>query len=334
MINACTTSTLADELLFRCEHFEQWMWVGMSCVRSDEMHIDMNWPIIGGERSVCHCTQKIVQVEHAFTINATFNVDTYNPELWIGTIISQDYNGRWYCVRNLYTEHPPLPIILLLHVSHAGTEPLSGLCYWNLDNDNFCYSGISETTSLITPSKSSLDQETTTSLEISISPTQSQCDTLTLYDTSTIFLEASHSSHYSLVTFERATIPSSDVLESASLNTTGRECQCLWQCPTSSDSQQEASKLLEKIISDMVIPRNSTSSARRRKTCAPDERFSSKGIGYVGVLVMTIVFGTIVVADLKKIFDNLTFAYENFRRLAIIGYSVKKFKSLKSIKRR
>ncbi|KAL3874131.1 hypothetical protein ACJMK2_037184 [Sinanodonta woodiana] len=347
----------------------------MSCVRSDVMRIDKTWPISGGKRSECHCYQEIVQVETTFTINVTFNTDTYNPELWIGSIMSQDINGRWYCVRNLYIEHPPFPIILLVHVSHAGTTPLSGQCIWNLVSNNVCFSGISETTSLISPTQSSFDHETKSTIdvprslleisssltspiptmissssyvissedaiivtspakivsqEISFATTQSQYYTLTFYDTSSYLLEASLSSHYSLVTFDKTTISSRYVLESASSNTTGRECQCHWQCLTSSDSQEEASKLLEKIISDMVIPRNSTASARRRRTCAPDERVSSKGIGYIGVLVMTVVFGTIVVADLKKIFDNLTFAYENFRRLAVIGYSVKKFKSMKS----
>ena len=67
---------------------------------------------------------------------------------------------------------------------------------------------------------------------------------------------------------------------------------------------------MKEIKEDMAI--NMTSQEKRRLECASDKRLISRGIGYVGVLVMTIVFGVILIGDAKLLIHDTRAALRNF----------------------
>ena len=76
-------------------------------------------------------------------------------------------------------------------------------------------------------------------------------------------------------------------------------------------SQDRMETLMREIKEDMAI--NVTSQQKRRLVSASDKSLISRGIGYVGVLVMTIVFGVILIGDAKLLIHDTRTALRNFR---------------------
>ena len=90
---------------------------------------------------------------------------------------------------------------------------------------------------------------------------------------------------------------------------------CLCSCACQPKSKESIDKLMQLIIYDLTIAKNGTYQARQRLVSASDKRWISRGIGCVGVLVLTVVFGSIVVGDLKVFAENTRLALRRIKGL-------------------
>ena len=86
---------------------------------------------------------------------------------------------------------------------------------------------------------------------------------------------------------------------------------CLCPCSCHKKSQEEIDAMIQDILNDLRISKNNTALARRKLSSASDKRWVCRGIGFVGILVMTFVFGSIALADYKKFLNS----YRLFVRL-------------------
>lgn len=112
----------------------------------------------------------------------------------------------------------------------------------------------------------------------------------------------------------------STVSANSTINTTTPElvnismCLCPCAC-TVPVSKQNSDRKMAAMLEDLRIPKFMTSYSKRKLSSAPDHRISSKSIGVVGTFVMTIVFGVIVISDVKRFLINARTAYGNLRDL-------------------
>ncbi|XP_060561869.1 uncharacterized protein LOC132721530 [Ruditapes philippinarum] len=88
-------------------------------------------------------------------------------------------------------------------------------------------------------------------------------------------------------------------------NTVYDVCYCPVQeqppIPEPATSEEKAKQFIKKL----TIGTSSTSAAERKLTSAEDNRPSVIGMGYVGILVLTAVFGSLVLLDLNVIFARI-----------------------------
>ncbi|XP_060552429.1 uncharacterized protein LOC132713770 [Ruditapes philippinarum] len=89
-------------------------------------------------------------------------------------------------------------------------------------------------------------------------------------------------------------------------------CLCPCKCITVI-SKDNSDKMMAAMLEDLIIPKFETSLSKRKLSSAPDDRISSKGIGLVGTFVMTVVFGIILIGDVKLFLLNARTAYVNLR---------------------
>jgi hypothetical protein len=89
-------------------------------------------------------------------------------------------------------------------------------------------------------------------------------------------------------------------------------CLCPCKC-TTVISKDNSDKMMAAMLEDLRIPKFETSLSKRKLSSAPDDRISSKGIGVVGTFVMTVVFGIILIGDVKLFLLNARTAYVNLR---------------------
>ncbi|KAK7469800.1 hypothetical protein BaRGS_00036177, partial [Batillaria attramentaria] len=71
---------------------------------------------------------------------------------------------------------------------------------------------------------------------------------------------------------------------------------------------------VDKIVKELQVNPQNTSSTRRKKESAEDSRTSAQGIGFVGVAFMAIVFGGILLLDLNVFISGVSDIYKAFRR--------------------
>jgi len=64
-------------------------------------------------------------------------------------------------------------------------------------------------------------------------------------------------------------------------------------------------EVVEQLVQNLTIERSDLSSVRRKKTSAQDDRKSSQTFGVVGVIVISIVCGSVVLLDIPKVILNV-----------------------------
>ena len=97
---------------------------------------------------------------------------------------------------------------------------------------------------------------------------------------------------------------------------------CLCPCSCAKKSEEEINAMIQDIVTDLKIEKNTTALGRRRLSSVADTRWVSRGLGYVGILVMTVVFGSIALADYRKFLNSYRLFMKNFRkRKPAVNYS-------------
>ena len=85
-------------------------------------------------------------------------------------------------------------------------------------------------------------------------------------------------------------------------------CPCTLSLASSTITTEELQAKIEQMQTELTVNRKETSSYKRKLTSAPDDRVSAKSIGYVGVVILTVVTGLLVCIDLPTIMkDSLAF---------------------------
>ncbi|XP_052075031.1 uncharacterized protein LOC127712562 [Mytilus californianus] len=74
------------------------------------------------------------------------------------------------------------------------------------------------------------------------------------------------------------------------------DCPCIFGNGTVTIETLDAR--IEQLKTVLQIDKKETSSYVRKLTCAKDSRPSAKNIGYIGILILVIVFGSIIMSDL------------------------------------
>ncbi|VDI27273.1 Hypothetical predicted protein [Mytilus galloprovincialis] len=78
-------------------------------------------------------------------------------------------------------------------------------------------------------------------------------------------------------------------------------CPCSATVASSSITTEELQAKIDKIQTELTVDKKETSSYKRRLTSAPDNRVSAQSIGYVGVVILTIVIGLLIVIDIPTL---------------------------------
>ncbi|CAG2236252.1 unnamed protein product [Mytilus edulis] len=78
-------------------------------------------------------------------------------------------------------------------------------------------------------------------------------------------------------------------------------CPCSASVASSSITTEELQAKIDKIQTELTVDKKETSSYKRRLTSAPDNRVSAQSIGYVGVVILTIVIGLLIVIDIPTL---------------------------------
>ena len=63
----------------------------------------------------------------------------------------------------------------------------------------------------------------------------------------------------------------------------------------------------------LLVLQETLSATIRKKESAPDERKSSTGIGYLGITMMVVVFGSLVLLDLTSLCAHFKMAASNVK---------------------
>ena len=76
---------------------------------------------------------------------------------------------------------------------------------------------------------------------------------------------------------------------------------CICACSVKNQTSEEIRQELEQIVASLTVNKKLTSSYKRKLNSAEDSRASSRYIGYLGVVFIAVVFGSIVLIDLSKL---------------------------------
>ena len=85
-------------------------------------------------------------------------------------------------------------------------------------------------------------------------------------------------------------------------------CLCACGCQAT-QNETDMTEKFDQIIAELVVPKNETSQRKRKLTSAGDARPSSRGIGVVGIVVLTAVLSLFVIADARFFLWNLTLSH-------------------------
>ncbi|XP_071119854.1 uncharacterized protein [Mytilus edulis] len=188
-------------------------------------------------------------------------------------------------------------------------EP-TDLQYGRTTNDIYIYNifKLNGTTSSTTPLISNYYCPISSS---SVSPTlsssySSDITTSTLGETTHIAVYSSDSTMISTellnsqsTTSSRGVMTSSNVVSGTSSSTC--YCPCSATVASSSITTEELQAKIDKIQTELTVDKKETSSYKRKLTSAPDNRVSAQSIGYVGVVILTIVIGLLIVIDIPTL---------------------------------
>lgn len=78
-------------------------------------------------------------------------------------------------------------------------------------------------------------------------------------------------------------------------------CSCTLTLSSSSITNAELQAKIEQIKTELTVDKKETSSYKRKLTSAPDNRVSAQSIGYVGVIILSIVVGLLVCIDIPTL---------------------------------
>ena len=92
---------------------------------------------------------------------------------------------------------------------------------------------------------------------------------------------------------------------------------------TFDDSPEAIERIVQQLVKELSVDRKNTSSYRRRLISAKDDRPSAQGIGYIGVIILVSVIGSIVVMDLGTLKQDFIRMLGNVRKIWIGKSSVK-----------
>ncbi|CAG2230402.1 unnamed protein product [Mytilus edulis] len=85
---------------------------------------------------------------------------------------------------------------------------------------------------------------------------------------------------------------------------TDMSCSCKCEdrnVPYLQINSKELTERLEELRENLTIPKHQTSRYRRTKTSMSDHRMSSATIGVFGVIILTVVFGSILIIDIPRL---------------------------------
>lgn len=75
----------------------------------------------------------------------------------------------------------------------------------------------------------------------------------------------------------------------------------MWEPTISSLSLKQK---IEQIVAALTIDSKNTSAAQRKLISVMDDRPSSQSIGYIGVVFLSLVFGSIIILDLNVLVSH------------------------------
>ncbi|XP_076095468.1 uncharacterized protein LOC143066423 isoform X2 [Mytilus galloprovincialis] len=86
----------------------------------------------------------------------------------------------------------------------------------------------------------------------------------------------------------------------------GKNMSCSCKCedrnvPYLQINSRELTERLEELRENLTIPKHQTSRYKRTKTSMSDHRMSSATIGVFGVIILTVVFGSILIIDIPRL---------------------------------
>ena len=71
--------------------------------------------------------------------------------------------------------------------------------------------------------------------------------------------------------------------------------------------------MIREITGDLAIDVNNTTLARRKLQSASDTRWLSRGLGWLGIVVLTLVFGSIALADYRRFLVGIRLLIANLK---------------------
>lgn len=76
-------------------------------------------------------------------------------------------------------------------------------------------------------------------------------------------------------------------------------------------TEEKLESIIQEIKKELLVPKTNLSSLRRKKTSARDDRHSSIGIGYIGLVFLIIVFGAFVLSDITSLYRHIQMMRDN-----------------------
>ncbi|XP_052077896.1 uncharacterized protein LOC127715797 [Mytilus californianus] len=93
------------------------------------------------------------------------------------------------------------------------------------------------------------------------------------------------------------------------------DCKC--PCKLPDLTEEDIQEMKDKIRRENLIDKKSVSKYRRKITSAPDNRFSAKAIGYVGVACLTTTGLVVVLIDAVSLVNTVSTVFQNIKGLFI-----------------
>ena len=82
-------------------------------------------------------------------------------------------------------------------------------------------------------------------------------------------------------------------------------------------TQEELDEMVKTLVAHLSVNTEDLSSVKRSKISAPDDRASSTTMGYFGITLIGVTFGTIIFLDIGKLVFDIRLAISNIRKFNV-----------------